>query len=63
MGNCMRLQEGEQGSGGFKTVHGVAHRLSAQDFAVLTCMEHEYRSGSLVPLLSLISPIIQLADG
>ncbi len=36
-------EEGAEGLGGFQEVHGVAHRLDAKDFAVLTCMEHEYR--------------------
>lgn len=47
MGNIVSLEEGAEGLGGFKAVHGVAHRIAAQDFAVLTCMEHEYRCGSL----------------
>lgn len=43
MGNIVPLEEGEKGPGGFRSAHGVAHRIGAQDFAVLTAMEHEYR--------------------
>lgn len=45
MGNVIQLENESKGPGGFTTAYGVAHRLKAQDFALLTAMEHEYRSG------------------
>ena len=44
MGNLVQLEHGSKGPGGFDAAYGVAHRLKAQDFALLTAMEHEYRS-------------------
>ena len=44
MGNITKLENGAQGAGGFTSAYGVAHRLKPHDFALLTAMEHEYRS-------------------
>lgn len=44
MGNIVKLENGTQGAGGFTAAYGVAHRLKPHDFALLTAMEHEYRS-------------------
>lgn len=43
MGNVVRLKEGSTGPGGLNAAHGVLHRLTSHDFALLTGMEHEYR--------------------
>lgn len=43
MGNIKKLENETPGLGGFSAAYGVAHRLQAKDFALLTAMEHEYR--------------------
>ena len=43
MGNLMELESGEVGPCGLAEAHGVLHRVSSHDFALLSGMEHEYR--------------------
>ena len=50
MGNLMKLGSGEVGPCGLAEAHGVLHRVSSHDFALLSGMEHEYRCRISIPV-------------